>query len=111
MTAVAVLPDSGVVLSASLDATLLAHDYSSGTVLSKWQHRDEFRCMAIKLDTLEVLVGTSSNDIVCFPLAKELITGTTVAAASTFDEADADETETVVMGRASRLSKHSEPSM
>ena len=111
VTAVAVLPDSGVVLSASLDATLLAHDYSSGAVLSKWQHRDEFRCMAIKLDTLEVLVGTSSNDIVCFPLAKELITGTTVAAASTFDEADADETETVVMGRASRLSKHSEPSM
>ena len=45
---IVVLPDAGHVASASSDGRLLLWDYSQGTVLRKFQHAEEFTCLACR---------------------------------------------------------------
>ncbi|PNW82472.1 hypothetical protein CHLRE_06g280350v5 [Chlamydomonas reinhardtii] len=59
VTGLDVLPSSGNLVSCSLDGQLLVWDYVSGTVLHRFTHEmEEFRCLALRYDRPEVLVGT-----------------------------------------------------
>ena len=45
---IVVLPDAGHVASASSDGRLLLWEYSQATVLRKFQHAEEFTCLACR---------------------------------------------------------------
>ncbi|KAG2492355.1 hypothetical protein HYH03_009303 [Edaphochlamys debaryana] len=59
VTGLDVLPSSGNLVSCSLDGQLLVWDYVAGTVLHRFSNdTQEFRCLALRYDRPEVLVGT-----------------------------------------------------
>lgn len=69
ITGVAMLPDTGWLASCGLDGVLVYWDYVTGEVREKYEagsgggSGDEFRCLAVRFDRREVLVGTGSANI------------------------------------------------
>ncbi|KAK9807011.1 hypothetical protein WJX72_010761 [[Myrmecia] bisecta] len=66
VTAIEVLPLSGHLVSCGTDGQLLIWDYTAAVVLRRFQRPDEFRCLALRHDADEVLVGTMQNAIYRF---------------------------------------------
>lgn len=71
---VKVLAMTGHLLSIAVNGTLLAWDPNGkGTIISKFEHHDTFRCMAVRERDNQVLIGTmEDNIIVHFALPEEL---------------------------------------
>ena len=61
------LQDTGHLVSCGADNSVRIWDYSAGVQLNKLTHADEMRCMAVRQDTGEVLVGTMQDRILKFP--------------------------------------------
>lgn len=71
VTGLDVLPSSGNLVSCSLDGSLLVWDYISGEVLHKYQHDvEEFRCLALRHDRPEMLVGTTQANILRYTVTE-----------------------------------------
>ena len=68
VTGLAVLPSTGHLISVGLDGQVILWAYASFTKIIAMSHRDELRCLAVRPDTNEVLVGTAGGDLLVFPL-------------------------------------------
>jgi len=68
VTGVHMLDETGHLLSISLDGTLRVWDYTKGAILKMFEHSEEMRCLAYRFDSNEVLVGTTDNNILVYPL-------------------------------------------
>ncbi|GFR50999.1 hypothetical protein Agub_g13325 [Astrephomene gubernaculifera] len=69
VTGLDVLPASGNLVSCSLDGQLLVWDYVAGQVLHRFVHdKEEFRCLALRYDRPEVLVGTMQSSLLRYTL-------------------------------------------
>lgn len=71
VTALSILPQTGDLLSCGLDGRLIFWDYVTRAQLRKFEHAEEMLCMAVRVDTDEVLVGTREGNILRFD-AREL---------------------------------------
>ena len=71
VTSVEIEPSSGYLLSCGMDGVLNIWDYSQGAILKTFRHREELRCMVMRSDRSEVMVGTMQENILCFPLELE----------------------------------------
>ena len=71
VTGVEIEPSSGYLLSCGMDGVLNIWDYLQGTVLKTFRHREELRCMVMRSDKSEVMVGTMQENILRFPLELE----------------------------------------
>jgi len=69
------LQDTGHLVSCGADSSVRIWDYSAGVQLNKLTHADEMRCMAVRQDTGEVLVGTMQDRILKFPRSQLLPDG------------------------------------
>lgn len=69
----------GQVLSSSLDGSLRVWDYVAGEQIHKYiaPGGEELRCMAVRSDKPEILAGTSTGSILCFPLPSVSIKAST----------------------------------
>mmetsp|Transcript_30067 Transcript_30067/g.77977 ORF Transcript_30067/g.77977 Transcript_30067/m.77977 type:complete len:848 (-) Transcript_30067:359-2902(-) len=63
VTALLTHPAAGHLFSCSLDGSLRIWDYVSGTVLLKYGHHEELKCMTLRADCPEVVVGTNQASI------------------------------------------------
>ncbi|KAF5831098.1 WD40-repeat-containing domain protein [Dunaliella salina] len=63
VTALLSHPTAGYLFSCSLDGSLRIWDYVSGTVLVKYGHHEELKCMTLRADCPEVVVGTNQASI------------------------------------------------
>ena len=68
VTGLEVLPDSGNLVSCSLDGCILVWDYVNTSILQRFEHPSEMLCIALRIDHGEVLVGTNKHDILRFKL-------------------------------------------
>ncbi|KAG2447723.1 hypothetical protein HYH02_007183 [Chlamydomonas schloesseri] len=69
VTGLDVLPSSGNLVSCSLDGQLLVWDYVGGTVLHRFTHEtEEFRCLALRYDRPEVMVGTVQANLLRYTI-------------------------------------------
>ena len=92
VTSVQIEPTSGYLLSCGMDGTLNIWDYSQGTVLKSFRHREELRCMVMRGDKSEVMVGTMQENILRFPLEiSQIMKDAAKAAAKAEAEAEAEE--------------------
>eukprot|EP00798_Chlamydomonas_sp_ICE-L_P028022 gene28022-31123_t len=71
VTGVELISSSGNLASVSLDGTLRFWDYITGTVLKQYNHHEEFRCLAIRSDLDEALVGTMQASILRYSTKEE----------------------------------------
>ncbi|KXZ44857.1 hypothetical protein GPECTOR_61g810 [Gonium pectorale] len=75
VTGLDVLPSSGNLVSCSLDGQLLVWDYVAGQVLHRFAHdTEEFRCLALRYDRAEVLVGTQQASLLRYALHEPAVT-------------------------------------
>ena len=74
VVAIEVLAMTGHLLSIAVNGTLLVWDPNGkGTIITKFEHPDNFRCMAVRERDNQVLIGTmEGNIIVHFALPEEL---------------------------------------
>ena len=92
VTSVQIEPTSGYLLSCGMDGTLNIWDYSQGTVLKSFRHREELRCMVMRGDKSMVMVGTMQENILRFPLEiSQIMKDAVKAAAKAEAEAAAEE--------------------
>ncbi len=59
VTGLEMSPHGGHLVSCSLDGSLRLWDYVTGAGLAKFTHHEEMRCLALRTDKAEVLVGTN----------------------------------------------------
>ena len=71
VTSVEIEPSSGYLLSCGMDGLLNIWDYGKGQILKTFGHREELRCMVMRADKSEVMVGTMQENILRFPLELE----------------------------------------
>ena len=68
VAALAVLPDSGALVSGGPDGRLAFWDYVSQKRVHAVQHEDAMACLAPRADRAEVLVGTRQGNVLRFPV-------------------------------------------
>ncbi|GLC46623.1 hypothetical protein PLESTB_001224200 [Pleodorina starrii] len=74
VTGLDVLPASGNLVSCSLDGSLLVWDYVAGQVLHRFTHdTEEFRCLALRYDRPEVLVGTMQANLLRYTIHEQAV--------------------------------------
>ncbi|EFJ40323.1 hypothetical protein VOLCADRAFT_99881 [Volvox carteri f. nagariensis] len=74
VTGLDVLPASGHLVSCSLDGQLLVWDYVAGQVRHRFAHdTEEFRCLALRYDRPEVLVGTLQANILRYTIHEQAV--------------------------------------
>ncbi|GIL56264.1 hypothetical protein Vafri_11611 [Volvox africanus] len=74
VTGLDVLPASGHLVSCSLDGQLLVWDYVSGQLMHRFTHdTEEFRCLALRYDRPEVLVGTLQANILRYTIHEQAV--------------------------------------
>ncbi|PNH10255.1 Outer row dynein assembly protein 16 [Tetrabaena socialis] len=74
VTGLDVLPSSGNLVSCSLDGQLLVWDYVAGQVLHRFAHDTEaFRCLALRYDRPEVLVGTMQASLLRYAVHESAV--------------------------------------
>ncbi|GAX81159.1 hypothetical protein CEUSTIGMA_g8592.t1 [Chlamydomonas eustigma] len=64
---------AGQIMSCSLDGTLRFWNYVTGDQLHRYTHHEEIRCLALRADRAEVLVGTNQASILRFPLPAKVL--------------------------------------
>jgi len=72
VTGLDVMPLSGHLASCSIDCTIRVWDYKSATVVRMYNHYEEMRCLALRADTDEIIVGTEQANILRFPAGEEV---------------------------------------
>jgi WD40 repeat protein len=68
VTGLAVLAETGELISCSEDGSLIFWDYVSREAARKVQHKEALLCLAPRSDRSEVLVGSREGNILRFPL-------------------------------------------
>ncbi|KAK3282643.1 hypothetical protein CYMTET_9628 [Cymbomonas tetramitiformis] len=72
VTGIAILEETGHLVSCSLDGSLRIWNYTMGEVLKTFRHKEELRCLAFRPDTNAMLVGTMQDNILLFPLPEDM---------------------------------------
>lgn len=65
VTGLALVSPSGHVVSCGLDGKMVVWNYVNGEVLRTFEHKNmEFRCLAVRYDTGEVVLGTTDSHLI-----------------------------------------------
>jgi len=72
ITGLDVIPLSGHLVSCSMDCSIRVWNYNTGVVLRQYSHHEELRCLALRSDTDEIIVGTEQANILRFPAGEEV---------------------------------------
>ena len=72
VTGLDVMPLSGHLASCSIDCTIRVWDYKTATVIRMYNHYEEMKCLALRADTDEIVVGTEQANILRFPAGEEV---------------------------------------
>lgn len=67
-----VVPETGWIVTCSTDRTLRVWDYGAARELKVWSHSEQFRCVALRRSTNQLVVGTEEHHLVSFPLSEVL---------------------------------------
>ena len=68
VTDLEIVPSHGHLLSCSQDGIFNIWNYTQGVILKQFKHHEDFRCLALRSDKNEVLIGTEQEKILRFPL-------------------------------------------
>jgi len=72
VTGLDVIPLSGNLVSCSTDCTIRVWNYLTGAVLQTHAHFEEFKCLALRADTDEIIAGTEQDNILRFQAGEEV---------------------------------------